>query len=189
MGYSFWLVARNILYAHLTDRITHTTAFVTHVVEYCLEQEIAQWIHHDGSIRRPIAPWATELHLWLPGAWNNLHLSIAITQNVRVAWKSHSSVDLKFQSNTFWRWCIEGPHTTPEFWWIRTWKEAQVASRDGKMAGAYFNSITDGVQTSFVCRSYWRESTAFTPPPPPQKTNKNKKNPQTPPPHKKTHTQ
>ena len=30
---------------HPTDRITHTTAFVTPVVEHWLEQEIAQWVH------------------------------------------------------------------------------------------------------------------------------------------------
>ena len=46
-------------------------AFVTPVVEHWLEREIAQWIHpHEGSIRRPIAPWAnaltTELHLTHP---------------------------------------------------------------------------------------------------------------------------
>ena len=35
---------------HPTDRIAHTTAFVTPVVEHWLEQEIAQWVHHDGSI-------------------------------------------------------------------------------------------------------------------------------------------
>ena len=36
---------------HPTDRITHTTAFVTPVVEHWLEREIAQWIHpiEDGS--------------------------------------------------------------------------------------------------------------------------------------------
>ena len=28
---------------HPTDRISHTTAFVTPVVEHCLEREIAQW--------------------------------------------------------------------------------------------------------------------------------------------------
>ena len=39
-----------------TDRITHTTAFVTPFVEHWLEREIAQWVHHEGSIRRPIAP-------------------------------------------------------------------------------------------------------------------------------------
>ena len=30
---------------HPTDRITHTTAFVTSVVEHWLEREIAQWVH------------------------------------------------------------------------------------------------------------------------------------------------
>ena len=39
---------------HPTDRITHTTAFVTSVMEHWLEREIAQWVHHEGSIRRPI---------------------------------------------------------------------------------------------------------------------------------------
>ena len=37
---------------HPTDRITHTTTFVTPVVEHWLEREIAQWVHHEGSIRR-----------------------------------------------------------------------------------------------------------------------------------------
>ena len=31
---------------HPTDRIAHTTAFVTPVVELWLEREIAQWVHH-----------------------------------------------------------------------------------------------------------------------------------------------
>ena len=39
-----------------SHRIAHTTAFVTPVVEHWLEREIAQWVHHEGSIRRPIAP-------------------------------------------------------------------------------------------------------------------------------------
>ena len=39
-----------------TNQIIHTTAFVTPVVEHWLEQEIAQWVHHEGSIRQPIAP-------------------------------------------------------------------------------------------------------------------------------------
>ena len=51
----------------LTDRIVNITAFATPVVEHWLEQEIAQWIHHEGSIRRPIVPRAnaltTEPHL------------------------------------------------------------------------------------------------------------------------------
>ena len=42
IGYSFRLPAR-VLYS--TDRIAHTTAFVTPVVEHWLEREIAQWVH------------------------------------------------------------------------------------------------------------------------------------------------
>ena len=30
---------------HPTDRIAHTTAFVTPAVEHLLEREIAQWVH------------------------------------------------------------------------------------------------------------------------------------------------
>ena len=41
---------------HPTYRMTHTTAFGTPVVEHWLEREIAEWVHHEGSIRRPIAP-------------------------------------------------------------------------------------------------------------------------------------
>ena len=41
---------------HPTDRIAHTTACVTPVVEHWLEREIVQCVHHTGSIRRPIAP-------------------------------------------------------------------------------------------------------------------------------------
>ena len=129
---------------HPTERIAHTTAFVTPVVEHWLEREIAQWVHpmkdrsddplhhertlylwamsrssayiplcelffhyctmskrsyhggtshsynssmgppHEGSIRRPIAPWSnaltTELHLaphqdqtLLPQSYISLH--------------------------------------------------------------------------------------------------------------------
>ena len=34
-----------------TDRVAHTIAFVTPVMENWLEREIVQWIHHEGSIR------------------------------------------------------------------------------------------------------------------------------------------
>ena len=33
---------------HPTDMITHTTAFVTPVMEHWLKREIAQWVHHEG---------------------------------------------------------------------------------------------------------------------------------------------
>ena len=42
-------------------RIAHTTTFDTPVVDHWLEQEIAQRIHHVGSIRRPTAPWTNTL--------------------------------------------------------------------------------------------------------------------------------
>ena len=58
MGYSFWLRARVLYMYHPTDRITFTTVFVTPVVEHWLEREIAQWVHHEGSTRRPITSWA-----------------------------------------------------------------------------------------------------------------------------------
>ena len=35
---------------HPTEKITHTTAFVTPVVDHLLEREIAQWVHHEESI-------------------------------------------------------------------------------------------------------------------------------------------
>ena len=36
---------------HPTDRIVHTP-----VMEHWLEQEIAQWVHHEGSIQGPTVP-------------------------------------------------------------------------------------------------------------------------------------
>ena len=84
MGYSFRLATRVLLYApshrqedrgnlqlsqyrllflisskgsfmyYPTDRIAHTTDFVTPVVEHWLKQEISQWIHNEGSIQQPI---------------------------------------------------------------------------------------------------------------------------------------
>ena len=42
--------------AHPTDKIAHAMTFVTPVVKHWLEREIGQWVQHEGSIRRPIAP-------------------------------------------------------------------------------------------------------------------------------------
>ena len=46
---------------HPTDRIAHTTAFVTLVVEHWLEGEIAQWVHPMKD--RSNDPLHHELHL------------------------------------------------------------------------------------------------------------------------------
>ena len=49
--------------------------FVTPFVEHLLKLEIAQWVHHEGSIWRPITPWVNaltmELHL-APVKWSTL---------------------------------------------------------------------------------------------------------------------
>ena len=45
IGYFFRLTARVFYMHHHTDRIAHTTAVVTPVVEHWLEREIAQWVH------------------------------------------------------------------------------------------------------------------------------------------------
>ena len=42
----------------LSHGIVHSTAFVTPVMEQWLERKLAQWIHHEASIRRPTAPRA-----------------------------------------------------------------------------------------------------------------------------------
>ena len=39
---------------HPTDMIAHTMAFITPVVDHWLERNVAKWVHHEGSIRRPI---------------------------------------------------------------------------------------------------------------------------------------
>ena len=55
MGYSFRLTARVLLYApsHRQDSTYHSLCYT--VVEHWLEREIAQWVHHEGSIRRPMS--------------------------------------------------------------------------------------------------------------------------------------
>ena len=57
MGYSFRLPQGFFYMHHPTVRIIHTTAFVIPVVE----RRIAQWVHHEGSTRRPIVPSTDDL--------------------------------------------------------------------------------------------------------------------------------
>ena len=74
---------------HPTDRITHTTAFVTPVMLLRLEQEIAQWVHHEGSIWRPIAPWALLpwSYISLLWWWNN-QIGYQISHENQLTWRT-----------------------------------------------------------------------------------------------------
>ena len=51
MGCSYRLAAKVLLYAHHTDMIIHTMAFVTPVVAHWLEREIAQWVVKLGDTK------------------------------------------------------------------------------------------------------------------------------------------
>ena len=63
----FQLAARILLHAtsHRQDSTNH--GFVMPVMEHWLGRAIAQWVHQEGTVWRPIAPWANtltmELHL------------------------------------------------------------------------------------------------------------------------------
>ena len=56
MGYSFWLAARALLYApsHRQDNTYHGLCYTS--CGTLVECEIAQWVHHEGSIWWPIIP-------------------------------------------------------------------------------------------------------------------------------------
>ena len=69
---------------HPTERIIHTTAYVTPVVEHWLEWEIAQWVHLKEYHELHLAPvkfellawWATEnFRIW-PALVNGLFIDI-----------------------------------------------------------------------------------------------------------------
>ena len=66
-GLLFPISSNGYFICRLPSHRQDTTVFVTSVVEHWLEREIAEWVHHEGSIRRSIAPCAncltTELHL------------------------------------------------------------------------------------------------------------------------------
>ena len=55
-GLLFPISSKGSFICTIPERIAQTTAFVKPVVEHWLERAIAQWVHHEGFIRRPIAP-------------------------------------------------------------------------------------------------------------------------------------
>ena len=52
----FTISSKGSFICTIPDRIAHTMEFDTPVVEHWLEQEITQWVDHEGSIQQPIAP-------------------------------------------------------------------------------------------------------------------------------------
>ena len=60
-GLLFPIRSKESFICTIPHMIAHTTAFVTPVVGHWLEREIAQWVHHEGSSRRPIALLANAL--------------------------------------------------------------------------------------------------------------------------------
>ena len=69
---------------HPTDSIVHTTAFVTPIVDHWLEQEIAQWVHYEGLIQRPMSePCTAELY---SGRKEVFYLTTHSTHSVTIIW-------------------------------------------------------------------------------------------------------
>ena len=64
MGYSFWLPARVLLYAssHRQDNTYHDLCYTSHGA-LAGTKNSSMGPPHEGSIRRPIAPWANALPL------------------------------------------------------------------------------------------------------------------------------
>ena len=60
----FLISSKGSFICTIPQRIAHTMAFVTPVIHW-LDREITQWIHHEGSIERPITQWANTLTILL----------------------------------------------------------------------------------------------------------------------------
>ena len=72
IGYSFWLAARVLLYApsHRQDSTYHGLCYTSHGA-LAGTRNSSMGPPHEGSIRRPITPWANALTMELP-KWLNL---------------------------------------------------------------------------------------------------------------------
>ena len=53
----------NAYHGLLLDKIVQTTALIAPVLDHWVEQETADWVHQEGSLQRPTAPWADALSL------------------------------------------------------------------------------------------------------------------------------
>ena len=111
---------------HPTDRIKHTTAFVTPVVEHWLEQEIVQWVHHEGSIRRP-----TELNL-AP------HLFFKLIIHLRILVGLCNKVKNKCRTHNH----CNVPPDLPLSVWMEIYAVSRVESRDSCIRSLHKWTIT-----------------------------------------------
>ena len=155
MGYSFRLAANFFYMHHPTDKITHSTAFVTPVVEHWLEREIAQCVHHEGSIRRPIAPWAnaltTELHLAPRGMRVNLMFYGSPEQGSKWIHRSRKYIHRKItrtrqcthpnrtQISTTSCWSMETEYDWVTFWTDKRQREKENALKTRRRRRKCYN--------------------------------------------------
>ena len=96
IGYSFRLAA--MVLHHPTDRIAHTTAFVTPVVEHWLEREIAQWVHpmNDRSHHeRTLLPRSYISHPPLQIVSNSLTIMVVVINVIFVFVVAHEQLSCK----------------------------------------------------------------------------------------------
>ena len=80
---------------HPTDRIAHTTAFVTPVVEHWLEREIAQWVHPMKDRSDDPPHHERTLYLWATSR------SQAKENQILTNSKTYSFISQPLQT---WRW-------------------------------------------------------------------------------------
>ena len=69
-----WSTGWNEMKDRSDDPLHHERTLLPRSYISLPEREIAQWVHHEGSIRRPIAPWANALTtevLLAPGTRNS----------------------------------------------------------------------------------------------------------------------
>ena len=100
---------------HPTDRIAHTTAFVTPVVEHWLVREIAQWVHHmkgrsDDSSHRERTPLPRS-YISLRVGWTHepggglFCFQIILVLSCHVLMDAHVSVDI--ERNVMLQKCVQ----------------------------------------------------------------------------------
>ena len=89
---------------HPTDRIAHTTAFVTPVVEHWLEREIAQWVHPMKDRSDDPPHHERTLYLWATSRSPHIQI-IKMTKNQLYDQQNEKNID----RNNVPQWLIELP--------------------------------------------------------------------------------